>query len=117
MRKIGRIAVAALAAAGALAVAGPAAAEPSQCGTRTSDSGGGGDWDAGVHPNGRYLSYIYGTWYNCGGSGTDRVRVRIDYAPDGPCLSVPARSALSWSTTLQYPGLEMRPRYAGWYRC
>lgn len=94
-------------------VASPAAAEPQACSGRNSDSGVGGQWNIGGQ---NYT--IWGVWYNCGGSGPDRVAIDVANSVDSSCVDVPQGSSYSMIFNRgPYFPYAPDPYYRGWYYC
>lgn len=111
MRRILIAVATTLFAAGLVAAPAQAGAlEPNPCSGR-GDTGVGGSI-----PSGDNHATIYGTWYNCSGSGTDRVKIDVANGKDGPCLSV------AYGTTRSTSFFEGslwggNPTYRRWIRC
>jgi hypothetical protein len=96
--------------ASALAVAPAQADPPDPCDNNKIDWGIG---DTDPDGNGSTEAFIWGTWYNCGGTGSDRVRIDVKGAADGPCITVGAGQKGSRSFTRE----GIFPAYRGWVRC
>lgn len=89
--------------------ASAARAEPNPCAGQ-GDHGIGGSYD--VDPDG---TVVWGMWYNCsGGTGADRVRLKIAHHADPDCITVPYG-------TYGYSSMDISrwvlPSYQGWERC
>jgi hypothetical protein len=95
----------------------PAIFEPNPCQGR-GDGGSGGDYYNGPTVDGQWSKrYVYGTWYNCGGTPgqADRVQMDISTDTDGPCITVPYGSTGSSGVTRLYRLIP--PHFRGWKRC
>jgi hypothetical protein len=117
MRKklVTRLAVLTITLAAFLSMSVTAAqAEPNPCGSSTRDRGTGGDYYDGSAADWNYRK-IYGNWYNCGGSGADRVKLVVSSDYDGPCITVPYGSTGYSEVSRKYK--VWPPHYDGWKRC
>jgi hypothetical protein len=91
-----------------LGLSAPAAhAEPNPCADRV-DGGTGGQ----SGPPSWVTSY--GTWYSCSDTGDDRMRIRVSWASDGPCVTIPYGSGSSQFTCGDHQGSTLASRYDGW---
>jgi hypothetical protein len=94
--------------------ASPASAEPNPCEGRV-DGGTGGDVNVSTGDPLK-VTRVYGTWWNCsGGARADRVKVVVNLASDGPCITAPYGTTTSW--TKNYTWTILRPSFDRWARC
>jgi len=106
---LGGLAVASIAVP--LVMAPPASADefaPPPCHNRNADYGDGDTFEL----PGPYKR-IVATWYNCGGTGNDRVKVVIDGGTDSACFTVGQDKTyrFDWSTAAQWESFDH------WARC